>query len=85
MSIEAWSRRISVLSTFYPDGVITEHGLGWHVSIVEEFVDRLRTAMACSEKWHAASKAARSYYLGNHTVEAVLSTYESYFTRLMKG
>jgi glycosyltransferase involved in cell wall biosynthesis len=83
--IEAWSRGIPVLSTFDPDGVIAKHGLGWHVSSIEEFVDSFRTALTCSEEWQAASEAAGSYYLGNHTLKAILPKYESFFNRLMQN
>jgi glycosyltransferase involved in cell wall biosynthesis len=83
--VEAWSRGIPVISTFDPDGVIAEHDLGWHVSSVEEFIDQLETAMCCSKKWRAASKAAQSYYLRNHTVDAALSAYESLFDKLVRG
>ena len=82
--IEAWSHSIPILSTFDPDGVIAEHGLGWYASSVEEFIEMLRTAMGCREKRHAASKAAWSYYLKNHTVDAVMPKFQRLFSEIIE-
>jgi len=77
--LEAWSLGIPTVSTFDPDGLIAKLGLGWNASSVDELVDRLRTAISTPEKWHAASHAARSYYLKNHTLDATMPKFEKLF------
>lgn len=77
--LEAWSCGIPVISTFDPDNVISSHGLGFAVQDVEELLVRLREIIQSPETWLRASKAAKQYYLTNHTPEACLPKYERMF------
>ena len=77
--LEAWSLGIPVVSTFDPDGIIERFGLGWTASSVTELTDRLQTALDSPEQWLAASQAARSYYLENHSLDACLAKFERFF------
>jgi len=83
--LEAWSHGIPVVSTFDPDGVIAKHGLGWNASSIGTLVDGLRTAMRTPKKWQAASEAARSYYVENHTVDTAMAKFERIFSGIAKG
>lgn len=81
--LEAWSFGIPVVSTFDPDGIVAEYGLGWTASSIDELAGGLKTAIASAEKWRAASHAARSYYLKNHTMDATMPEFEKVFAGLV--
>lgn len=77
--LEAWSFGIPIVSTFDPDSVIVSNGLGFAVQDVEGIVVRLREIIQSPETWLRASKAAKRYYLENHTPEACLPKFERLF------
>jgi len=80
--LEAWSQGIPVVSTFDPDGVIAASGLGWVAQDVEGIVACLRRMIQSPEIWLEASKAARQYYLANHTPEVCLPVFERLLLRM---
>lgn len=80
--IEAWSRAIPVVSTFDPDNVIRERGLGAVAEDVETVVSRLQELLQSSQQWLASSKAARQYYLENHAPEVCLPRFEQLFLEM---
>jgi len=80
--LEAWTMGIPVVSTFDPDGIIAKHGLGLVAQDVPGFVECLRQITESREKWLAASRAARQYYLANHTPEACLPAFERLLLRV---
>ncbi len=77
--LEAWSYGIPVVSTFDPDGLIAERGLGVAASDVAGLVRGIRGLLASPERWREAGDNARRYYSENHTVEAVLPRFEQVF------
>lgn len=77
--LEAWSLGIPVVSTFDPDNIVSKYGLGWTASNVDELVKVLNTATTSPQKWIAASHAARSFYLKNHTLEVTMPKFEKIF------
>lgn len=74
--LEAWSLGIPVVSTFDPDGVIASNGLGWVANDAEGIVACLRRIIQSPEILAKASKAAKEYYLANHTPEVCLPVFE---------
>lgn len=74
--IEAWSRGIPVVSTFDPDNVIRDNSLGVVAQDVNEIVSGVKRLVQSRSIWEAASKAAKQYYLANHTPEVYLSKLE---------
>lgn len=80
--LEAWSLGIPVISTFDPDGVIATKGLGWVVHDVEGIVACLKRINQSPEILGEPSKAARSYYLENHTLEVCLPELERLLLRV---
>jgi glycosyltransferase involved in cell wall biosynthesis len=80
--LEAWSHGLPVVSTFDPDGLIAERGLGRAATSVPELAAGIRELLARPEEWRRASERARRYYLENHTVEAAMSRFESLFLEL---
>lgn len=82
--LEAWSLGIPVVSTFDPDGVIAANGLGWVARDTEEIVACLEKLRQAPEIVTEASRAARQYYLANHTPEACLPAFEQLLLRVTK-
>jgi len=77
--LEAWTLGIPVVSTFDPDGVIAANGLGLVAQDVEGIVACLRKVVQSPEIWLKVSKAAKQYYLANHTPEVCLPILERLF------
>ena len=74
--IEAWSRAIPVVSTFDPDNVIRDHGLGAVAAEADGMASSLRKLLQTHEVWLACSQAARQYYLNHHAPEVCLPRFE---------
>lgn len=77
--IEAWSRAIPVVSTFDPDHVIRDNGLGAVVQDVDGMASSLKRFVQSPGVWSASSRAARQYYLDNHAPEVNLPKFEQLF------
>ena len=77
--LEAWSRARPVVSTFDPDGLIAERGLGVAAVDVPGLIAGLRGLLASPERWHQASRNAYRYCMENHTVDAVMPRLERIF------
>jgi glycosyltransferase involved in cell wall biosynthesis len=83
--LEAWSHGLPVVSTFDPDSLIAERGLGRAADGVAELAASIRDLLGRPEEWQSASQRARKYYLDNHTIEAAMSRFESVFLELGGG
>jgi glycosyltransferase involved in cell wall biosynthesis len=82
--LEAWSRRVPVVSTFDPDGVIARHGLG--VSADPAGLPAAVAEMTGSRSlWLEASERARRYYLAHHTIDSVMPRFESLFASTVEA
>ena len=77
--LEAWSHGLPIVSTFDPDNLIAEQGMGKAATDVATLVDGIRYFMGNSMAWETASQRAREYYLHNHTLEAVMKRFEQIF------
>ena len=80
--LEAWCHGIPIVSTFDPDSVIAEHGLGIVAKDVSGLVAGIRKMMDFPEHRRVASRKAREYYLQNHTEEKIVEQLESVFLEL---
>ena len=83
--LEAWSLGVPVVSTFDPDGLIARCGLGWTASSVEELAAGIKQSLGSPQEWLGASKAARTYYLENHTLDACMAKFEQVFQDMLSG
>ena len=70
--LEAWSHGLPVVSTFDPDHVIAEQGIGIAARDTRDLVSGIRALLGDPHRWHRASAAARRYYLENHAVDTVI-------------
>ncbi len=77
--IEAWSYGLPIVSTFDPDKLIAERGLGKVGKDVSELAVGIRKLLDSPEQWSNASQAARKYYLENHTLDRAMERFEHVF------
>jgi len=77
--VEAWSHSLPIVSTFDPDNLIVKNELGIVAQDVKGLASGTRTLLGDSQRWQRVSEAARQYYLGNHTVDAVMTQFEKVF------
>ena len=82
--LEAWSHGLPIVSTFDPDNLIADKGLGIVANDVSELAAGLQQLLDSPEQLQHASQAAREYYLENHTVDAVMAKFEQIFLDVMQ-
>jgi glycosyltransferase involved in cell wall biosynthesis len=80
--LEAWSRALPVVSTFDPDGVVANHGLGGVAETVDQLTGHVMRLTASPALLREAGQAARSHYLANHTPGASLARLEEVIWQL---
>lgn len=77
--LEALSYGLPIVSTFDPDNLIIEKGLGKVGKDICELADGIRELLDSSAKWLKVSQSAREYYLENHMVDKVMGRFERVF------
>jgi glycosyltransferase involved in cell wall biosynthesis len=75
--LEAWSVGLPVVSTFDPDGIVADQGLGAVADTLDGLVAGIRTLVASVELRCVASAKAHRYYADNHAVERALPRVEA--------
>jgi len=83
--LEAWSHGLPIVSTFDPDGLIADKGLGIAVNDVSELAAGLQKLLDSPEQLQHASRTAREYYLANHTVDVAMAKFEQIFMDVFPG
>jgi glycosyltransferase involved in cell wall biosynthesis len=68
--LEAWSCGLPVVTTFDPDGIVARQGLGQVVTTADELMAQLG-ALPNTDAYARMSRAAKSYFLENYSVETV--------------
>lgn len=77
--LEAWSHGLPIVSTFDPDGLIAARQLGVVVRDLLEMKAAIESLLGSPELYRRMSENARTYYLKNHTLEAVMPRFEKVF------
>ena len=77
--VEAWSLGLPVVSTVDPDGVIAGHGLGAHVSGLEDTRRALQDLIGSPHRREHIAKAARHYFETTHQLDTAMQRFESLF------
>jgi glycosyltransferase involved in cell wall biosynthesis len=77
--LEAWSQGLPVVSTFDPDNLIARRHLGAVAPDVPGLALALRELLESPDRWSAASREARRYFVENHTVDAAMTRFEEVF------
>ena len=81
--LEAWSHALPIVSTFDPDSLIASRQLGLVVEDVHQMAAVLKTLSGPSDQYQMISRSAREYFLGHHTLDAVLPEYQELFDILV--
>jgi len=81
--LEAWSHGLPIVSTFDPDQLIADNGMGIVAQDQQGLVSGIRILLTDRQRWQHASRAARQYYLDNHTVDSVMARFERVFRQVM--
>jgi glycosyltransferase involved in cell wall biosynthesis len=74
--LEAWSYGLPIVSTFDPDNLIRERGIGVSAKDVAEMTSGIRELFGAPQRWQTMSEASRRYYLENHTLESAMPQFE---------
>lgn len=77
--LEAWSYGVPIVSTFDPDSLIAEKGLGQVGSSVAELAAGIRAFLASPDLWQTASQACRAYFVANHAMDEAMVRFERVF------
>ncbi len=77
--LEAWSWGVPVVSTFDPDNLIAEKGLGRIGKDVSHLAAGIREMLDAPDSWRTASQAARRYYLENHALDVTMEKFDRIF------
>lgn len=77
--LEAWSYGLPIISTFEPDNLITEKGLGIVGKDVSDLSVGIHKLLDSQQQWRKSSQSARRYYLSNHTVNTAMKRFEDVF------
>lgn len=72
--LQSWSHGRPVVSTFDPDGVIAEHGLGYYCTTTEELIEAVLTACRTSTEF---IEPTRQYLRSYHSPEVILPQIEA--------
>ncbi|MBN1805931.1 MAG: glycosyltransferase family 4 protein [Sedimentisphaerales bacterium] len=83
--LEAWSCGLPIVSTFDPDGIIADKGLGIIAKEVRGLTDGIHSLCDSPDRWKEMSRKVRNYYLENHTVDVVMAKFEKAFTEISKN
>ncbi len=78
--LEAWSYGLPIVSTFDPDCLIAEKGLGKVAADVTGLEKGIRMLLESPDLWQAVSFKARQYYLENHSIDRVMPLFEQAFS-----
>lgn len=85
--LQAWSRGIPTISFLRGRTTNTGHGPDWAVSNLDEMTEVITQLMNDSGKYKKLSDSCRTYFIQNHSHEAVVRQYQNVITdlRLQRG
>ena len=80
--LEAWSCGMPVVTTFDPDGIVQQNGLGRVATTLNEVVAHLQSLPGTGE-YAAMSTAVKNYYTDHHSVAAISRRFREAFEALV--
>lgn len=83
--LEAWSYGLPIVSTFDPDDLIADKGLGIVGKDVSELTTGIRELLESPEQWRKTSQSAREYFMENHTPNKVMERFERIFCEVVNS
>lgn len=79
--LEAWSRGLAVATTFDPDGIVREHGLGAVVEDVEGLIACVRSLLADEADWADRGPRVQHYVAEHHDPQVTIPQFEEAIQR----
>jgi len=83
--LEAWSYGLPIVSTFDPDNVIADNGLGKVGDNVPELAAGIRELLDSKKKWRRVSKSAREYFRENHSIDKTMEQFKQVFCDVVQS
>ena len=80
--LEAWSVGLPLVTTFDPDGVISNYKMGRVVDNVQSLANAL-IELEETFVWNSCAASALDYYNSRHSVDAVMEQFESEMLKLV--
>jgi len=80
--LEAWSYGLPIISTFDPECLISERGLGRVGHDVCELTAGIREMLNSEERWNEASQRSREHYLETHSMDKAMRRFERVFVEM---
>ena len=77
--LEAWSVGLPVVSTFDPDHLIAERGLGATAQDAPGLLREMRALLASPDAWRSAAEQSLRYFNENHLPEVTMGRFERVF------
>ena len=82
--LEAWSVGLPVVSTFDPDHLIAERGLGATAPDAPGLLREMRALLASPAAWQKASEGSLRYFNENHLPEVTMGSFERVFLEALR-
>jgi len=83
--LQAWAHGTPTVSTFDPDGIIQEHGLGFYCQTIDELAESVWTLIRNPQLREEIGQRAWEYVRKYHAPEVVLPMVERLFLSLLEG
>jgi glycosyltransferase involved in cell wall biosynthesis len=74
--LQAWVRRVPVISYFDPDNLIADKGLGISVDTQDDFVEALSGLLGDDQGRQAAAQRGRQFVVDRYSPDAIAAQYE---------
>ena len=74
--LEAWSVGLPTVTTFDPDSIVSQEGIGFVGKSVDDLETKLTRLLSDQTMWKRCSERARSYFVRNHEVNHVMPGFE---------
>ena len=83
--LEAWSEGTPLVTTFDPDHLVAQHGLGGVGANAGELLEAIRRLGGSTDAWATASENARRHFLTTYDPEVVMPQFERVFVEATAG
>lgn len=74
--LEAWSVGLPTITTFDPDSIVSQEGIGFVGESVEDLRADLTRLLSDQDTWEKCSANARDYFVRNHAVDHAMPGFE---------
>ncbi len=81
--LQAWVRRVPVISFFDPDGIIEQHRLGAVPANFQDMVDKVGEMLNSDDVREVVAERCRGFVLRNYSPQVIAKTYEELFSAVL--